>query len=67
MGLKTMKPIHYLIHRTYRFLSGFCDIIDGVCTIITLGFWCPNISFKFCILDSKFELYLLEHHEWMIR
>ena len=62
-----MKPLHYLEFRIYRFLSAWCDLFDGIIGIITLGFWLPGISFKLCILHSKFEWYLLENHEWVMR
>ena len=56
-----------LIHHIYRYLSAWCDLIDGIIGIITFGFWLPGLSFKFCVLYSKFEWYLLENHEWVIR
>lgn len=51
-----------LIHHIYRYLSAWCDLIDGIIGIITFGFWLPGLSFKFCVLYFKFECYLVEKY-----
>lgn len=37
----------------FRWVGGFCEIIDGIFRIITLGFWSPCLSFKLVIYSSK--------------
>ncbi len=49
-----MKPdfIYYLI----RWITGFCDIIDGVCVILSFGFYNPLLSFKVVCYSSKRDI-----------
>ena len=44
-----MDTLYYIL----RWIGGFCDIIDGVCVVLTLGFYNPNLGFKRVIYDSK--------------
>jgi len=39
-----MKPdlIYYLL----RWITGFCDILDGLCIVFTGGFYHPWLSYK---------------------
>jgi len=36
-----------------RWIGGWCDIIDGICRVISLGFWSPTLSFKMVIYSAK--------------
>jgi len=49
-----MRPdfIYYFL----RWVGGFCDIIDGVIVIFTLGFYNPMISFKIVYYSARRNL-----------
>jgi hypothetical protein len=36
-----------------RWLGGWCDIVDGLFRVLTLGYWHPMLSFKLVIYSSK--------------
>jgi len=46
-----MKPdfIYYFL----RWFRGLLEIIDGLCMLISLGFYRPNLSMKVVIYDTK--------------
>ncbi len=46
-----MKPDFW--YYFLRWVGGFCDIIDGICIILTLGFYNPMLSFKMVFYSSK--------------
>jgi len=35
-----------------RWIGGFCDIIDGIFVVISLGFYNPMLSFKIVFYSS---------------
>lgn len=39
-----------------RWISGFCDIIDGICVVASLGFYSPMLSYKIVFYSSKRNL-----------
>jgi len=46
-----MKPdfTYYFL----RWLTGFCEVVDGVLTVCTLGFFNPNATFAMVCYTSK--------------
>lgn len=57
-----MALIHLIDKITYRFLSAWCDLFDGIIGIITLGFWLPGISYAFCVLHMDFVSHIVEKY-----
>jgi len=49
-----MKPsfMYYFL----RWINGFCDIIDGVCVILSLGLYNPELNFKMVCYNVKNDL-----------
>ena len=49
-----MKPdfMYYFL----RWVTGFCDIIDGICVVISLGFYNPLLSFNMVFYSSKRDI-----------
>jgi hypothetical protein len=39
-----------------RWMSGFCDTIDGLCVLFSLGFYNPGLSFKITCYSVKKSL-----------
>ena len=46
--MKNQQPPWYL------FIAGLCSIIDGLCMVVTLGFWLgPELRFKLALCHAK--------------
>ena len=46
-----MKPD--ILYYVLRWLMGFCEIIDGVCRIFTVGLYSPNLNLKVIAYSGK--------------
>ena len=51
------------MRRFALWLTGWADIIDGVCIVITLGFWYPDLSLK----AERFFLDVVEEQERKVK
>ncbi len=38
--------MQYAVYWFYRWLTGWADIVDGVCWVVTLGLWRPEASLR---------------------
>lgn len=46
-----------IYHRVTNFVAGLTDIADGLVSVLTLGFWQTDLTFKWlCYRTRKFSL-----------
>jgi hypothetical protein len=46
MKLQYYGSINPILSRALYWLAGFCTVIDGLCVIISCGYWYPGLSQK---------------------
>jgi hypothetical protein len=46
-----MKPDFW--YYVLRWIGGFCDILDGICVVCSLGFYNPMLSYKMVFYSSE--------------
>lgn len=46
-----------------RFINSFCEVLDGVCGIFSLGFWHPNTSMNWLTFSTLKEIELKKRIE----
>lgn len=51
---KSKKSVKYILVNTFfNWISGWIGLLDGLGQILTLGIFCPNMEYKYCMWKMK--------------
>lgn len=52
----TIEGVNKYLNRFFWFIDGWCNLIDGIVIILTLGFVCSELTYKFSKFRMKYTL-----------